>query len=105
MPLPAVAPSAPVVFWMIPPVQSAAFGTVGDPEGLATPPHCPDELPVTLKPPGLPVAEVFWRTTPFAPPLAETVVSVMFSGVLLAALAPAMLRAAPPAEFTTPPAD
>src|SRR5437763_15097372 len=78
---------------MTPPVQSAASGAVGDPAGLAMPPQLPAELPVTIKPPGLPEVEVLLRMMPFAPPFAETLVNVMLSGVLVAALTPVISTA------------
>src|SRR5215218_2127405 len=61
MPIPAlVLPSAPVLCWIVPPEQSAVFGTVRVAAvpaafGATDPPHTPLVFPVTVTPPEAPV--------------------------------------------------
>src|SRR3954454_20441378 len=85
MPTPVVVlPSAPVLLWIVPPVQSATTGFVivaGVPVALmvTAPPHWPFEFPVTVK---LPL--VFCRVMPLlAPPLDETLTRLILKGVVL----------------------
>src|SRR5438034_2858150 len=63
--MPSVAPSLPPMFWMTPPVQSAATGAA---EGDTRPPQSPLELPVTAKLPA-----VLARTMPLAQLLRDAV--------------------------------
>src|SRR5215217_5074737 len=64
MPIPAVVPLAPFMFWIRPPVQSAESGPTPEAlPGLAWPPHRPLELPLTVRPP---LAPVLFNTIPLA---------------------------------------
>src|SRR5215204_6493431 len=71
MPMPAVVlPSAPVLLRIWPPVQSAELAAVMDsvPAPLllmeTVPPHWPEELPVTIRPPLDAAVPVFFRLMP-----------------------------------------
>ena len=84
---------APVLFWIVPPVKSAVSGAVklaAVPTGLTVivPPPAPLELPVTVKPPVLPVvlsemplAAPFDEMLRKVKPLPPMVVLEMFSAV------------------------
>jgi len=85
MPIPEVVlPSAPVLCWITPPVQSALFGAVTARLGvdpLTEPPQGPLELPVTVSPPLDPVVS---RTIP-SPELPVPVPVLIDRNVRLAA--------------------
>src|SRR5215218_4586284 len=118
MPIPAVVlPSAPVLCWIVPPVQSAVLGAVRVAAvpttafGVTAPPQTPLVLPVTVRPPLAPVlsrlipipavpeavpAEMLWNVRPLAPIVVFWTFSAVPVVVARVLVAPVTLTVPPP---------
>src|SRR4051812_7469557 len=117
MPIPPVVlPSPPVLCWIVPPVQSAVFGAtrvaaVPTAFGVTLPPQTPLELPVTVRPPLLPVlsklmptpavpeavpALTAWKLRPLAPIVVFATLSAVALLVDRVLLAPVAVTVPPP---------